>query len=287
MQTIGHRDIKAKLSHLLQRGHFPQTSLFYGVSGIGKKRVALDLMGNLREPDVFIVEPTPTTKQGPVAAAAESKENWTIKIEQIRDLKEKLKFHPLVGDYQIVIIDDAHQLTVSAANSLLKILEEPKGSLLFILITNSLYKILPTVRSRAAKYHFPKLLPQEVSEVISKLNPELKFSADDFEFFYRTFQGSVEGILAAIEAKITRERLRSLTSGEENFMAISARVQEILNMGIELKLFLQLLRQDKLDRTAENTGELGFFERITYAENCLARHIQKDFVLENLFMHGP
>jgi len=77
-----------------------------------------------------------------------STEKMRIKIQTIRELIEKLHYHSHSAKYKLALIDDAECMTESAANALLKTLEEPTGNTIFFLISSNSYQLLPTIRSR-------------------------------------------------------------------------------------------------------------------------------------------
>ncbi|MBR4998830.1 MAG: DNA polymerase III subunit gamma/tau, partial [Clostridia bacterium] len=80
------------------------------------------------------------------------------RVEEIRDLREKVQFSPLIGKYKVYIVDEVHMLTESAFNALLKTLEEPPKHVIFILATTEIHKLPATILSRCARFDF-KLLP--------------------------------------------------------------------------------------------------------------------------------
>jgi len=80
------------------------------------------------------------------------------RVEEIRDLREKVQFPPLIGKYKVYIIDEVHMLTESAFNALLKTLEEPPKHVIFVLATTEIHKLPATILSRCARFDF-KLLP--------------------------------------------------------------------------------------------------------------------------------
>ncbi len=80
------------------------------------------------------------------------------RVEEIRDLREKVSYPPLIGKYKIYIIDEVHMLTDSAFNALLKTLEEPPKHVIFILATTEIHKLPATILSRCMRFDF-KLLP--------------------------------------------------------------------------------------------------------------------------------
>jgi len=87
-------------------------------------------------------------------------------IDDVRELREGIKFAPVKSKYKIFIIDECHQLSKDAANALLKTLEEPPAHAIFILATTESHKMIPTILSRCQKFDFKRL---QVLEIIKKL----------------------------------------------------------------------------------------------------------------------
>ncbi len=87
-------------------------------------------------------------------------------IDDVRQLIEGIKFAPVKSKYKIFIIDECHQLSKSAANALLKTLEEPPAHAIFLLATTESHKMIPTILSRCQRFDFKRL---QVSEIIKKL----------------------------------------------------------------------------------------------------------------------
>ena len=87
-------------------------------------------------------------------------------VDDIRDLREGIKFAPVKSKYKIFIIDECHQLSKDAANALLKTLEEPPSHAVFVLATTEAHKMIPTILSRCQKFDFKRL---QVPEIIKKL----------------------------------------------------------------------------------------------------------------------
>ena len=83
-------------------------------------------------------------------------------IDDIRELKDGIRFAPNKLKYKVFIIDEAHQLTKEAANALLKTLEEPPAHAIFILATTEIHKIIPTILSRCQRFDFRKLTVEEI-----------------------------------------------------------------------------------------------------------------------------
>jgi len=87
-------------------------------------------------------------------------------IDEIRELKEGIRFSPTKSKYKVFIIDESHQLTKEAANALLKTLEEPPSHAIFILATTEIHKMIPTIISRCQRFDFRKLT---VPEIVKRL----------------------------------------------------------------------------------------------------------------------
>ncbi|MDD5569513.1 MAG: DNA polymerase III subunit gamma/tau, partial [Candidatus Pacebacteria bacterium] len=78
-------------------------------------------------------------------------------IDEVRGIRESIKFPPTFLKYKVLILDEAHQLSKDAANALLKMLEEPPSYAVFILATTEAHKMIPTITSRCQKLEFHKL----------------------------------------------------------------------------------------------------------------------------------
>lgn len=99
-------------------------------------------------------------------------------IDDIRELREGIKFAPNKLKYKVFIIDECHQLSKDAANALLKTLEEPPPHAIFVLATTELHKILPTIMSRCQRFDFRKLSLPELMDRLNKLAENEKIKID-------------------------------------------------------------------------------------------------------------
>lgn len=151
-KITGHSKQKNQLRQVIQGGNIPHAYLFTGIEGIGKRLVARafahELLGNLENhPDLVEIEPSETGQ---------------ITIDEIRNVKDKLKFAPLKGKQRIIIINNAEAMNVNAANAALKVLEEPPRGNHFLLITSATHQLLPTIISRCQKMEFSPLTDEQV-----------------------------------------------------------------------------------------------------------------------------
>ena len=112
-----------------------------------------------------------------------SKDSQSIKIDQIRSLIDRLSRKPAISDQHVVFIQSAYLLNDSASNALLKILEEPPGSVVFILMTKDKRRLLATILSRVQQVTCPKPNIQSLSE--QDMNPMIRhlYSENPIELF--------------------------------------------------------------------------------------------------------
>ena len=100
-------------------------------------------------------------------------------IDEIRELRENVKFAPVSGRYKVYIIDEAHMLTIEAFNALLKTLEEPPEHVIFILATTEPHKIPATILSRCQRFDFRLLNLQEIVDRLRRLLEADEIAVED------------------------------------------------------------------------------------------------------------
>ncbi len=124
------------------------------------------------------------------------------RVEEIRDLREKVAFPPLIGKYKVYIVDEVHMLTDSAFNALLKTLEEPPAHVIFILATTEIHKLPATILSRCARFDF-KLL--EINTLIEHLrhvfdSKGIKYDEKSLHLIAKAGEGSVRDMLSIADS---------------------------------------------------------------------------------------
>lgn len=160
----GQPRTKRFLKQLFRSGHIPHALLFSGMTGIGKAAMALELakLLNCQAPrDMDCCDICPSCRKihaghHPDVVPIEQ-EGAFIKIDQIRTLQTRFRFRPFEGNYRVVILQNAHQLTEEAANALLKMLEEPPKHNVIVLTTLEPQMLLPTLVSRCSHVRFQPL----------------------------------------------------------------------------------------------------------------------------------
>jgi len=126
-------------------------------------------------------------------------------IDQIRDLRENIKYAPSSSKYKIYIIDEAHQITNEAFNALLKTLEEPPAHAIFIFATTSTQKIPPTILSRCQRFSFRPLSIKEISGQIEKIaeKEKIKIDAQAVAVISRSIGGALRDALSVFDQVIS------------------------------------------------------------------------------------
>jgi DNA polymerase III delta prime subunit len=172
----------------------------------------------------------------------------SIKIEQVRDLGYKLSLKPYAAKYKIALIDNAHNLTVEAANALLKVLEEPKPFTILFLITDNTTRLLPTISSRAQKINFGPLddLAWEIDDsskmlfqdfISGSLGKKLSLVVDLAEKETPDLKNTIEYWLHSLERKLREEPSEILLKKIKGVL----RAQRLLDQNVNSKLLLSEL----------------------------------------------
>lgn len=168
----GNLRVKRILSRALKKGRIPNSLLFSGPEGVGKKDTALVVAKalNCEKMEDDACEECASCKainQGnfPDVITIFPEAN-VIKIDQIRLVKKIAYLKPMIGKKRVFIVVEAESMTEEAANSLLKILEEPPFFSHITLITNNQYLILPTIKSRCQILSFSPVSREEMGKIL-------------------------------------------------------------------------------------------------------------------------
>ena len=181
MTLIGHDLAEASWAHALSSERMHHAWLLAGKKGLGKasfaRSAALDLVGSAsgkEHPDILILTHGPKDK-----VEAKKRDNGKpyalargIKIDQIRSMQQRLTTRPTLGAKRAVIIDPADDMEPSAANALLKSLEEPPQGTYFMLVSHNPARLLPTIRSRCRTLRFPAIDTSTMHDLMRRLSPD-------------------------------------------------------------------------------------------------------------------
>jgi DNA polymerase-3 subunit gamma/tau len=179
-EVVGQRSVVQTIQNAITSGRIAQAYLFSGVRGTGKTTVARILAKALNCVDG--PTPQPCNKCEFCTAINEDRALDVLEIdgasnrgiEEVRALRESLKYKAIYTRYKVVIIDEVHQITKDGFNALLKTLEEPPSNTVFIFATTEFHKVMPTIVSRCQHFEFKKISHKDIinhlMEIIRKEN---------------------------------------------------------------------------------------------------------------------
>jgi DNA polymerase-3 subunit gamma/tau len=183
-EIIGQGHIVATLKNAIQKNRLANAYLFAGPRGVGKTSAARILAKALN------------CKNGPTenpclkcASCLEINDGRSLDvmeidgasnrgIDDIRQLRENVKFAPVQGKYKIYIIDEVHQITPEGFNALLKTLEEPPPYVKFIFATTHPHKVIPTILSRCQRFDFRRITNREIISQLERIIDLEKINID-------------------------------------------------------------------------------------------------------------
>ncbi len=171
-EVIGQEHVVQTLTNEVASGMISHAYLFSGPKGSGKTSIARLLAKAVNCEDTGSFEPCNKCSSCLEIMKGNSIDLIEIDaashrgIDDVRELREGIRFAPVKSKYKVFIIDESHQLTKDAANALLKTLEEPPAHAIFVLATTEAHKMIPTIISRCQRFDFRRI---QVPEIIRKL----------------------------------------------------------------------------------------------------------------------
>ena len=214
-QVVGQEHVKDVLSAALRRERIGHAYLFSGPRGVGKTTTArlLAMAVNCEAPDPAlrpcgVCESCQLVRRNHHPDVIELDAASNNSVEDVRDLREKVRLAAMRGGKRVWVLDEAHMLSRAASNALLKTLEEPPDNLVFILATTEPEKLPPTILSRCQHFRFRRLSEDEIASKMARLCQERNVEAESaaLALVARTADGAMR------DAESLLERL--LTSGE-------------------------------------------------------------------------
>ena len=167
---VGQNHIVSVLKNAIDKDQISHAYLFYGSRGTGKTSIAKIFANEVnrneeyQKENVDIIEIDAASNNG---------------VDEVRDIKEAIKFLPTEGKYKVYIIDEVHMLTTAAFNALLKTLEEPPAHVIFILATTEIHKIPATILSRCQRFEFKNLSQEQLIDRLKYISEKESLVIED------------------------------------------------------------------------------------------------------------
>jgi DNA polymerase-3 subunit gamma/tau len=174
-EVVGQRHITQTLQNAISQKRVAHAFLFTGARGVGKTSTARILAKALNCDTGPQINPCNHCASCQEITNGSSMDVIEIDgasnrgIDEIRELRENVRYTPAKGHYKIYIIDEVHMLTKEAFNALLKTLEEPPPHIVFILATTEPHKIPATILSRCQRYDFKRIPLREIRESLKRI----------------------------------------------------------------------------------------------------------------------
>jgi len=210
-EIVGQEHVTTTLRNAIERGRIAHAYLFSGPRGTGKTSAARIMAKCINCES----GPTPTPcNTCPVCTAITKDKLFDVieidaasnrGIDDVRDLKEKVRVPPSQARRKVYIIDEVHMLTREAFNALLKTLEEPPGHVLFIMATTEPQKLPPTILSRCQRFDFRRLTDAEIAGHIRSLCSREGYSIDDgaTDLIVKSADGSMRDSISILDQLVS------------------------------------------------------------------------------------
>lgn len=261
-EVIGQEHITKTLQNQIMNGHIGHAYLFTGTRGTGKTSVA-----KIFARAVNCLDPQNGSPCGKCANCLKLQNDNDInviemdaasnnKVDDVREIREKVKFMPVDVKYKVYIIDEVHMLTDSAFNALLKTLEEPPKHIIFILATTEVHKLPQTILSRCVRFDFRLVSVKELMAHLEKIFKKEKIECDEesLKLIATAGEGSVrdtlsiaDSIASYCQGKITKEETLKILGTTDYLLNV-----EFFNCLKEREVGKMLALIDKMEKEGKN-----------------------------------
>jgi DNA polymerase-3 subunit gamma/tau len=209
-EVVGQPHVAQTLTNAIRLQRIAHAYLFSGMRGVGKTTMARILAKAVNCGSGLTVNPCQRCASCQAITAGHSPDVIEIDgasnrgIEEVRELRETIKYTPMQGRYKVYIIDEVHMLTKEAFNALLKTLEEPPAHVIFILATTEIHKVPSTILSRCQHFQFRRMTRQEITRQLEEVagKERLALSAGTLAILAKAADGSMRDALSLLDQAI-------------------------------------------------------------------------------------
>ncbi|WP_079529087.1 DNA polymerase III subunit gamma/tau [Halobacillus hunanensis] len=209
--VVGQTHITRTLQNAIEQDKFSHAYLFSGPRGTGKTSAAKIFAKAVNCEHAPVKEPCNECsaclgiQDGSISDVIEIDAASNNGVEQIREIRDKVKYAPSAVSYKVYIIDEVHMLSMGAFNALLKTLEEPPRHVIFILATTEPHKIPLTIISRCQRFDFKRITQQAMVERMEKITSSegLSVAREALEVVALTAEGGMRDALSLLDQAIS------------------------------------------------------------------------------------
>jgi len=287
-ELTGQSHIVLSLKGAINSGAIGHAFLFAGPRGVGKTttaRIFAKSLNCINGPTIYPCQECPSCREITASRSIDVIEIDGASnrgIEEIRNLRDGIKYAPLQGRFKIYIIDEVHMLTQEAFNALLKTLEEPPPSVIFILATTNPAKVPATIISRCQRFVFKRLSISEITRRLKSIADKEGLEITEKALYYlalradgsiRDGESILEQLSSFIEGKITEDHVFKLIG----FLSVDFYI-ELINKIVQNNLAGVFLLLNKSIEEGADVLEI-YHGLINYLRKILLAHIGLNYEL--------